>query len=252
MSGFYRTSGANTAPARPATEPAVPYLPTNSGEADGLVRDLLTIMQEMALMARPTMATILAVNGGELVVHLDDERVPRTIGFARTKGVQYLAGDRVKVSLLRNDEYVVDGLADAEPTDRTVHRGQIAVDAVGPDELADRSVSNGHLTAALEQRIFASITEVPTLGPGSILGGHIAAGQINSSHVGLGALGGWNIADGTITRRQLGAGAVGAENVGEGFVTWLSNQLASPSNTAGGNDDNKKNAGNKGKGKGKH
>lgn len=233
MSGFYQTTGP-AAPSRPQAEPAIPYLPTNTGEVDGLVRDLLAIMQQMALMARPTMGTVLEVNGGEVVVHLDDERIPRTVGFARTKGIQYAPGDRVKVSLLRNDEYVVDGLADSSPTDRTVHRGQIAVDAVGGEELADGIVSFAHLTSALSARITASITSIPPIAAKSITRDMIANGAIGPDQIAENAVGGWQLAENAVSRSNINPGAIGAESFGEGVINWLRTQLAGATGGGGG------------------
>lgn len=136
---------------------AVPRLPVSSGEPDAFVRDLLDRCYDMALQARPTMGTVSAVQGGELVVHIDGERISRTVGFARKKGVRYQEGDRVKLSLLRNDEYVVDGLVGSDATDRSVDRAQIAVDAIGTAEIAVNVIDSGHLESNLRNRVLTSV-----------------------------------------------------------------------------------------------
>lgn len=151
-------------------EPGVPYLPDDSGEADSLVRDMLMMMQRMALDARSTLGTVMDVLDavkGELIVHIDDEAIPRTVGFARTKGVTYQTGDRVKLSLLRNDEWVVDGLVDADPDDNSVTIDNLATDSVGWDELVFGSVSWEHLTVAMRNLLNSyatntDLTEVKT------------------------------------------------------------------------------------------
>jgi hypothetical protein len=150
-----------------------PRLPVDSGEFDGLIRDLLARMDTMARRARPTMGTVTAVQGGDVIVHIDGERISRSIGFARKKGVSYKDGDRVKLSQLRNDEYVVDGLVDSQTLDRSVGRNQIAEDAIGQNELNFQAVTRNHLEsnfadslltdsdlAALRQALAAQITNL--------------------------------------------------------------------------------------------
>lgn len=137
---------------------AVPRLPVSSGEPDAFVRDLLDRCYEMALSARSTMGTVTAVQGGELVIHIDGERISRTVGFPRKKGVTYAAGDRVKLSLMRNDEYVVDGLVGSDATDRSVDRGQIATYAVGAFEIDSGVIDSAHLEPGIRSRVLNAPT----------------------------------------------------------------------------------------------
>lgn len=181
----------------------VPTLPAPSGEIDALVRDLLEIVQEMAIESRSTMGTITAIDGGEMTVHIDDERISRTIGFSRALGEEYRVDDRVKLSLLRNDEYVVDGIVSNAETDRRVGRSQIAVNAVGKDELGANAVEWGNLTADVQSRIIArpkvqteDIADDAITGPkiheNAVNGGHIASesiGYVDLQHNGPGSLG---------------------------------------------------------------
>lgn len=114
---------------------APPKLPTPNGAFDALVRDLLDRMHEMAQGARATMGTITNISGGNIVVHVDGERISRSVGFARKKGVSYQVGDRVLLEPTRSDEYVVAGVIGSDATDGRVGNAQLALESVSWFEL---------------------------------------------------------------------------------------------------------------------
>lgn len=140
---------------------AIPRLPVDSGELDGFVRDLLTVIDQAAIRSRPTMGTVTAVQGGEITVHIDGERISRTVGFARKKGSEYAVGNRVKLSLLRNDEYVVDGIVGSDAGDSTVKRNQLGINAVGASQIELGQVTYEHLEQLVRNILNNALTSIP-------------------------------------------------------------------------------------------
>jgi hypothetical protein len=152
--------------------PAAPALPYSGGEADAFVRDLLLRVSEEARKSRPTMGTVISAADGGLVVQIDNEKAPRTIALARALAVEYRQNDRVKCSLMRNDEYVVDGVYTDAGTDERIGPKQLQWNSVTTNAIAPGSVD----WTALADPVKAVITR-------KIQAGDIAQGAINWGHL---------------------------------------------------------------------
>jgi hypothetical protein len=206
-----KTSGV-----QPGPEPA-PSLPYPGGEADAFIRDLLERIDDSMRRARPTMGTVLSVLDGPPVVKVDDEKAPRTISFSRALGEEYRVGDRVKLSLLRNDEYVIDGIYSNAVTDRRVGRLQIASGAVTGNEIDQQG--NGVWWENLSQYVRNQIT---TVRKWVIDSDDIAPGAITNSKLGNKSVSGSKVADKTIGWQQIYDGAIYEFNLNHNSITdWL-------------------------------
>lgn len=189
------------------TTPAIPSLPSTSGTFDAFTRDLLDRVDTMVTAATPTMATVTGIQGGEIIVHIDGEKISRSIGFARKKGVRYTVGVRVAMKVTRSGEYIVDGIVGSDAGDRTVDREQIAENAVSGFELASRTVTSTHLATGLESQINSALTSIPANSVGDV--------QLKDSAVGSAQM----KAD-AIGSRELKGAAVGGINIQSGAVDW--------------------------------
>ena len=116
---------------------APPRLPSPTGAFDSLMRDMLERMQEQATGARATMGTITGFSGGSIIVWVDGERISRSVGFSRKKGVAYKLNDRVLLEPTRSDEYVVTGIVGSDAGDARIENAQIGYGAITIDELHD-------------------------------------------------------------------------------------------------------------------
>jgi hypothetical protein len=142
--------------------PPPPSLPSSSGAFDGLAHDILDRIQQATLAAQPTMGTITTYGGGgDISVQVDGEKSSRTIAFSRALGVEYKKGDRVKLSVLRNGEYVIDGIYTTANTDQRVGSAQVGPKAIKNANLGDGSVSSGNLDPTLANKVNNALTSIP-------------------------------------------------------------------------------------------
>lgn len=138
-----------------------------------IMADVLELVQEYA----PTTGTVTGMDGGKVLVEVDDESEPRTVGIPRQKGVRYEPGDRVGLQRTRGsarDQYHVTGttstkagrdpavgnedLYDDAVESRHIKRGsvgkdQIAPQAVGSNEVEDKSLPLDKLNQNAQQTI---------------------------------------------------------------------------------------------------
>jgi hypothetical protein len=117
------------------------------------VRDLLEIIDESSTEAAPTLATVVSASGGRVVCHIDGERFPRTVGFARNPGVRYRPNDRVRLTKTRSGEWIVDGLVSALSSVRPIDEPQLGEDSVTWYQLRSGTVGYGHLTDDMKSKI---------------------------------------------------------------------------------------------------
>ena len=99
-----------------------------------IMQDVLELVQEYA----PTTGTVVGMDGGKVLVEVDDESEPRTVGIPRQKGTRYEPGDRVGLQRTRGsakDQYHVTGTTSTKAGKDP---------AVGGDDLYDKAVDTGH------------------------------------------------------------------------------------------------------------
>jgi hypothetical protein len=122
------------------------------GAADSVWRGLLDVITEMIDDRTPTLGNVVSREAtgdrGNVVVQLDTEDAPRTIGFARNRGQAYENGQRVVAMKNRSgDWFILGGLAtgSASGADRAVNNEHIYDNAVDSRTIAPDSVGRAHL-----------------------------------------------------------------------------------------------------------
>jgi hypothetical protein len=112
----------------------------------------------------PRMGTVTGIDGGKVMVTLDNEKDDRTVALPRRKGVRYLPGDRVFVHQLHGGDEVIGGIvsskAGVDPAvdsnqifSGAIQRTHIASSAVGTNEIAKNVVDEQHFTPAFNTRL---------------------------------------------------------------------------------------------------
>lgn len=140
------------------------------------------VVREVVDERSGSLGTVVGFDGGKPVVHVDDEREPRSVGFPRKAGQRYAVGDRVKLSRGRAGEYVVDGslrwdegegdrvvggedvrrravrrehiergaVGDEEVQERSLRGNRLVEKAIGPDEVDDGAIETSHVAPGLD------------------------------------------------------------------------------------------------------
>lgn len=100
-----------------------------------IMADVKAMVEEYA----PTTGTVTGMDGGKVLVQVDEESTPREVGIPREKGRKYEKGDRVRLQRSRGsgkDQYTALGQVSTKAGKDP---------AVGSDEIYDNSVDQGHL-----------------------------------------------------------------------------------------------------------
>lgn len=100
-----------------------------------IMEDVKAMIEEYA----PTTGTVTGMDGGKVLVQVDEESTPREVGIPREKGRKYEVGDRVRLQRSRGsgkDQYTALGQVSTKSGKDP---------AVGADEIYDDSIAQGHL-----------------------------------------------------------------------------------------------------------
>lgn len=204
--------------------PPPPRLTADNGQYDAFVRDILEIIDDFSTDVAPTMATVVRMDGGRVVVHIDGERLPRTVGFAKKAGVIYSPGDRVGLKKTKSGEWIVDGIVSSDVDDGYVGPAQIIDDAIGYNQLAFGIVSYEHLNANLQDQL-DSIPPAFVLTDGMIRNRHLApresGGGITSDKIALGAILRALIGDSAVGALQIAGNSIAPNHLSNELVLWL-------------------------------
>lgn len=114
-------------------------------------RQVRDMVQEMVDASAPTLATVKGRDrNGNVLVQMDDEDVPRSVGMARKSGVRHANGDRVVVVPTRSGDHVILGPV-------ATGGGNNAERAVGTDQMLQGAVTSDILSDSLNNKIAAGV-----------------------------------------------------------------------------------------------
>lgn len=101
-----------------------------------IMEDVKAMIEEYA----PTTGTVTGMDGGRVLVQVDEESSPREVGLAREKGRKYEVGDRIRLQRSRGsgkDQYTALGQVSTKAGKDP---------AVGKDEIYDSSITQDHMS----------------------------------------------------------------------------------------------------------
>lgn len=125
-----------------------------------LMDDVRAMIEEYA----PTTGTVTGMDGGKVLVQVDEESSPREVGIPRERGRKYEVGDRVRLQRTRGsgkDQYTAlgsvstkdgkdpavdsDQMYDGAVTDKHIKKGAVTRDAIGSGAVGTNEVEEKSL-----------------------------------------------------------------------------------------------------------
>jgi hypothetical protein len=157
-----------------------PRVPAGLDLADTLWASIVENVEEMIQERVPTMATVTGrergdEKGGNVLLQIDGEEEPRTIGFPRGRGVVIKPGDRAMIMKNRSGQWAVTSVIASGDTDldeRAIANEQLYTDAVDERALKGLSVKRTHI-----QPNAIGVDEIES---NAITTKHIAVGSITT------------------------------------------------------------------------
>lgn len=152
-----------------------------SREHEEVIRVIRDIVEDVLEERLPTLGRVVGMDGGRVLVHLDDEDEERTVGFQRKKGQQYQTGERVVVMLTRSGDYVALGTL----TDKIGKAGA----GVGDDDLlqdyAPKTVTGKNPSGDVVEANVASIVSklIGGIGTNDLIDGSVTERKLAQTYI---------------------------------------------------------------------